>query len=86
MSTRYLIRLAIMTAGLFGAAALSSGLPKPAVAQEIQYPWCTIGEEVHCYYATRQQCEEAVDYHGFCDLNPSYRAPAGNTPRQNRSR
>jgi hypothetical protein len=85
MSTKPLIRLVIMASGIF-AAALGAGYPKAAMAQEILYPWCAIGEEVHCYYATRQQCEEAADYHGFCDLNPSYHAPASSAPRQNRSR
>jgi hypothetical protein len=85
MSTKYLIGLVIMTLGVFGAALDADG-SRPAMAQEISYPWCVVGEDVHCYYATREQCEETVDYHGFCQMNPSYRAPAGNAPRQSRSR
>jgi hypothetical protein len=67
MSTPYLIRHAVMTLGLFGIALAG----QPAAAQTTAaYPWCTVGEEVHCYYMTRQQCEETVDYHGFCEQNP----------------
>jgi hypothetical protein len=46
----------------------------PAVAQDVSYPWCTEGSALHCYYMNRQQCEETVDYHGFCVTNPGYRA------------
>ena len=34
------------------------------------YPWCTQGSLLHCYYMTREQCEQTVDYHGFCVRNP----------------
>lgn len=37
------------------------------------YPWCTQGDALHCYYMNHQQCEESVDYHGFCVTNPDYR-------------
>jgi hypothetical protein len=37
--------------------------------QAQSYPWCAQGENLRCYYVTREQCEEAVDYHGFCVAN-----------------
>ncbi len=42
------------------------------VAQADEYPWCVQGSALHCYYSNRAQCEEAVDYHGFCVSNPDY--------------
>jgi hypothetical protein len=44
--------------------------PMRAIAED-SYPWCTEGETIQCYYMTREQCEEAVDYHGFCIANPN---------------
>ncbi|HEY2535145.1 MAG TPA: DUF3551 domain-containing protein [Xanthobacteraceae bacterium] len=78
MSANRFIRLTIMTLGIF-AAALGAGQSAPAAAQAVSYPWCTQGEELHCYYSTREQCEEEVDYHGFCIANPEY-SPSDNTP------
>jgi len=85
MSTKHLIRLTIMTCGILGAA-LAGGQPAPAAAQAVSYPWCTEGEEVHCYYMTQQQCEETVDYHGFCITNPDYSPGNGNPQRRPRPR
>jgi hypothetical protein len=45
----------------------------PAAA-DVSYPWCSQGEEIHCYYSTREQCQEAADYRGFCITNPDYSA------------
>jgi hypothetical protein len=59
-----------VTHAIFGlGCALTVGTPAPGTAQET-YPWCTQGETLHCYYATREQCEATVDYHGFCVANP----------------
>jgi len=81
MSIRHLIRLAVTTSGLFGMAL--AGPPAPAAAQTTPvYPWCTVGEEIHCYYMTRQQCEETVDYHGFCEQNPDMPAQSNNRTRR----
>lgn len=78
MSPKHFIKLAIVTFGIF-AAALGAGQSTPAAAQAVSYPWCTQGEVLHCYYSTRQQCEEEVDYHGFCVTNPDY-SPPNNAP------
>jgi uncharacterized protein DUF3551 len=77
----HLYRVTIVAAGILSLALIAS-LPAPAVAQAVSYPWCTSDEEVHCYYTTQQQCEEAVDYHGFCIMNPDYRASSGAAPRR----
>jgi hypothetical protein len=50
-------------------AALTGGQPTPGTAEEL-YPWCTQGSLLHCYYVTRDQCEQTVDYRGFCVPNP----------------
>ena len=73
MPARYFTRLTYLTCGIF-AAALTTGQPTRSAAQTPPYPWCSVGESVHCYYMTLQQCEETVDYHGFCDKNPDFRA------------
>jgi hypothetical protein len=78
MSSKHLIRLAIVTFGTF-AAVLGAGQSTLVAAQAVSYPWCTQGEVLHCYYSTREQCEEEADYHGFCVTNPDY-SPSNNTP------
>jgi hypothetical protein len=65
-------RRAIMAVGICLATA-AAGLPVTATASEQSYPWCTQGDTLHCYYMNRAQCEETVDYHGFCVANPEYR-------------
>jgi hypothetical protein len=76
--------LLLVASSLFAAAWIIANT-RPAAAQQITYPWCVSGEEIHCYYATREQCQETVDYHGFCVMNPDYRAGAGSAaPRPNR--
>jgi hypothetical protein len=83
MSFKNCIACAIAIVGTFAAAGLA-GWRAPARADAVSYPWCTQGEELHCYYSTRQQCEEEVDYHGFCVNNPDFAAPDTGTPRRAR--
>jgi hypothetical protein len=73
----------VLAAFAMGGAALVGEQTTPAAAQEdVSYPWCTQGSALHCYYMNRQQCEETVDYHGFCVTNPDYRAPGGDAGRR----
>ncbi len=83
MSFKQLISSAIIAAG-FGGAALIGAQTTPAAAQDVPYPWCTQGSALHCYYMNHQQCEETVDYHGFCVANPDYR-PQNNDVRRRAS-
>jgi hypothetical protein len=78
MSRKHLMQSAIVALGIFGTA-LIAGQPAPAAA-DVSYPWCAQGEEIHCYYSSREQCEEDVDYHGFCISNPDY-SPSNSTRR-----
>jgi hypothetical protein len=55
-----------------GAVFAFAALPGAAMAQAQVYPWCTEGSAIHCYYMSLQQCEETVDFHGFCIRNPDY--------------
>src|SRR5215831_2224965 len=55
------------------------GQPTSVIA-EVSYPWCTQGGTLRCYYMTREQCEQTVDYHGFCVANPA--APQNNASVQ----
>jgi hypothetical protein len=80
MSFKQLIALAILGLGM--GAALIGQQATPAAAQEVSYPWCTEGSALHCYYMNRQQCEETVDYHGFCVTNPDYRPQNDNARRR----
>src|SRR5215469_11587736 len=49
-------RLPAATFGILGVAVVA-GQPTSATAQS--YPWCAQGDSiVHCYYTTREQCEE----------------------------
>jgi hypothetical protein len=75
-----------ITFGILGVAVVA-GRPTSAIAQS--YPWCAQGDSiVHCYYMTREQCEEAVNHHGICIANSS--APTSNNeaprPRLQRRR
>jgi hypothetical protein len=67
MSPKFFVRLPVMTFGILGVAVVV-GQPVSVTAEE-SYPWCTQGDTLQCYYMTREQCEEAVDYHGFCVAN-----------------
>ena len=69
MSLKYFVGLKLMPFEILGVA-LTTGQPTSVIAEE-SYPWCTEGETIQCYYMTREQCEEAVDYHGFCIANPN---------------
>jgi hypothetical protein len=60
------VRLRVVTFGILGVTVVA-GQPTSVTAQD--YPWCTQGSILRCYYMTREQCEEAVDYHGFCVAN-----------------
>ena len=75
----------MMGLSLLGAA-LGGVSAAPAVDQATSYPWCTVGESVGCYYATQQQCEEEVDYHGFCETNPDYHPQSNGAPARPRRR
>ncbi len=66
------------------AAALGTGIPLRAAAQAVSYPWCTQGSAIHCYYSTHEQCEEAVDYHGFCIANPDLQSQDSRAPWRTR--
>jgi hypothetical protein len=68
MSPKTFMRSTIMAVGILGAA-LAGGWPTPGMTEQ-SYPWCTQGSLLHCYYMTREQCEQTVDYHGFCVHNP----------------
>jgi hypothetical protein len=64
-----------MTFGILGLAFIA-GEPTSVTAEQ-SYPWCAQGDNtLHCYYTTREQCEAAVNYHGFCVGN-------SNVPTQN---
>jgi hypothetical protein len=52
------------------AAIAALGIASPATAESQSYPWCIQGGTYRCWYMTRDQCEEAVNYHGFCVTNP----------------
>jgi hypothetical protein len=68
MSLNSLIWPTVMAIVVFGGA-LTSGYATPGTAEK-SYPWCAQGSILHCYYMTREQCEQTVDYHGFCVPNP----------------
>ena len=59
--------IAALAVALSGAIALGTA----AAAAGPSYPWCAQGSHYKCWYMTQEQCEEAVDYHGFCVTNPN---------------
>jgi len=79
MSLKNWIYLTVLTLGLF-VAALGAG--QHAMADGASYPWCVSGENLQCWYTTRQQCEETVDYHGFCEANPDYTSQGNDASRR----
>jgi hypothetical protein len=85
MSAKHVKQLIIAAVGIL-AAALWAGQTTPLAAQTLTlpYPWCALGESLHCDFSTLQQCEETVDYHGFCERNPDM--PAQQTPQNNNAR
>jgi Protein of unknown function (DUF3551) len=52
------------------AAITALGVASPATAESPSYPWCIQGGTYRCWYMTQEQCEEAVNYHGFCVTKP----------------
>ena len=75
MSPKVFVRLPLMTFGILSVAVVAEQ-PTSVTAEE--YPRCSQGSILRCYYMTREQCEEAVDYHGFCVANsnaPSWPPP-----------
>jgi hypothetical protein len=85
MSAKRIKQPIMLTLGLLGAA-LAAGQATPLAAQSLTlpYPWCSVGESVHCDFDTLAQCEETVDYHGFCEQNPDL--PAQGAARNNNAR
>jgi hypothetical protein len=57
------------TTGVVLIAGLVAGMPTLATA-DVYYPWCEQGDALHCYFTTREQCEQTVNNHGFCVANP----------------
>jgi len=53
------------------AIVAASGIASPALAQSPSYPWCVQASTYRCWYMNREQCEEAVDYRGFCVTDPN---------------
>jgi hypothetical protein len=64
--------LSAVTISAFFGVVLAFGQPTAARAQQLllPYPWCSVGDRLHCDFMTREQCEETVDYRGFCQPNP----------------
>jgi len=57
-----------MTFGILGFAFVV-GQPTSVTAEQSD-PWCAQGDNIlHCYYMSREQCEAAVNNHGFCVAN-----------------
>ena len=86
MSPKF-VRLLVMTSGFLGVTVVV-GQPTSVTAEE-SYPWCTQGEILQCYYMTREQCEKAVDYRGFCVANsnvPTLNNQAPQRPLRRRRR
>jgi Protein of unknown function (DUF3551) len=79
MSLKFFERLPVITIAILGVAVVV-GQPTSATAQS--YPWCAQGDNIlHCYYMTREQCEAAVNYHGFCIANSSVPTPNNEAPQ-----
>jgi hypothetical protein len=70
VSFKHLAQLAIVASTLFGGT-IALGTAAPAAAESPSYPWCVQGSIYRCWYMTREQCEEAVNYHGFCVTDPN---------------
>ena len=87
MLPKFFARLPVMRSGILGIAVVASQ-PTLATAEQ-SYPWCAQWDTLQCYYMTRQQCEEAVDYHGFCVANsnaPTLNNEAPQRPLRRRRR
>jgi hypothetical protein len=66
---KYFVGATVRKLGII-VAALAAGQSMPATAEE-SYPWCVQDDHLSCYYMTREQCEQTVNYHGFCVANPN---------------
>jgi len=79
LGPKFFARLPAATFGILGVAVVA-GQPTSATAQS--YPWCAQGDSiVHCYYTTREQCEEAVNHHGICIANSSAPTSSNEAPQ-----
>jgi hypothetical protein len=84
---KFFVRLSVVSLGILGVAEVA-GQPTSVTAEQ-SYPWCAQGDTLQCYYMTREQCEEAVDYHGFCVANsnvPTLNNEAPQRPLRRRRR
>ena len=70
MTLKHIVRPATIAFVLFGVG-MSLSSEAPAVAESPSYPWCAQASIIRCWYMTREQCEEAVNYHGFCVTDPN---------------
>jgi len=70
MTLKCLVRPATLAFVMF-SVGMSFSTAVPAVAESPSYPWCAQGSIIRCWYMTREQCEEAVNYHGFCVTDPN---------------
>jgi hypothetical protein len=81
VTLKHLVLLATTTFVLFGVG-ISLNTAGPAMAESPSYPWCAQGDIIRCWYMTREQCEEAVNYQGFCVTDPNVpRRPGEKTRR-----
>lgn len=69
ISTKYFARFAAMT--FTAVCVIFAAWQSFSSTADQSYPWCTQGDLQRCYYTTWGQCEQTVDYHGFCVANPS---------------
>jgi hypothetical protein len=80
MSQKLFVRLRVVTFGILGLAFVA-GQPTSVTAEQ-SYPWCAQGDSIlHCYYTTREQCEAAVNNHGFCVANSNVPTLNNEAPR-----
>jgi len=80
MTIKYLVRLATKHP-LYSVSVFLSAPAARAIAESPSYPWCAQGSVIRCRYMTREQCEEAVNYHGFCVTDPNVPRRYGETLR-----
>ena len=81
MSPKFFVRLPAMTFGILGFAFVV-GQPTSVTAEQ-SYPWCAQGDNIlHCYYMTREQCEAAVNNHGFCVANSNMPTLSNQAPQR----
>jgi Protein of unknown function (DUF3551) len=70
MSLKHLIRIAVITSGLFGTG-MALGTATPAIAESPSYPWCIQGTIYRCRFMTLEQCELTVNFRGSCVTDPN---------------